>query len=90
MRRILVFGKTPALMPGALAALTSAGFAAEGVFDAAAAIARLAEGRIDAVAIGGGVGDDERRVVLAAATVPVIQIFGPHNLVRDVTRALSP
>jgi DNA-binding response OmpR family regulator len=89
MTRILVFGKTPQIMPRVLSKLENEGFEVDGVLTAEEAIAKLARGGFDAVAIGGGVGDDERATVhRSARAIPVVDVYGPENLVRDVRAAL--
>jgi len=89
---ILVFGKSPDIMARATAALAAAGHSATPAFTPAEVEARLTQGGITLLAIGGGVPDDERQAAKAAATragVTAVDIFGPQTLVPTVTAALD-
>lgn len=91
--RVLVLGRHPDLLRRAVATLRAEGYAADGAGSVEAALTALPAG-YDAVTIGGGVGDDDRRAVhRAAAALPappvVVDVHGPDTLSARLAAALA-
>jgi hypothetical protein len=90
---ILFFGRNPSIMALVRNQLTGFGYPAEGILEDDALMARLAQGKVALLVIGGGIEDGPRlklRDHCAAHGIRVLEHFGgPDQLVDNVRRALE-
>ena len=92
--QILVLGRHPAMLQNALARLTQQGYVATGYTADAETVQALQSSIIDLVVIGGGVEDESRRAIKAAANArspltKVIDVYGPQQLLAVVQAAVA-
>ncbi|MFD9893142.1 hypothetical protein ACFWY9_27675 [Amycolatopsis sp. NPDC059027] len=81
---VLLLGRNPRIVTKVVAAISAAGHSAEGMTTDEAALARIAEGDVSALILGGGVEPPSREKLLAAANAKGVTIVqGPHIGDRD-------